>query len=722
MKFPFHVTLLTLILTLVVLTGTSVGVTYYLNTHHTVEVLSQQVLGHAEKRIDERVNHLLFTAMEQCDLNRVQLEEQQPDPKDLPRFAAYWVKVMERNPRFASLGFTLDATGDGWYVRRRPDDSLVVIEIHRDERGRFQARDYEASHYQAGKGTPFRRETLGFDPRKGQWYVPAKKAGKQVWTETYVLPNRRAEPDRPGLTCATPVASPGGAPRGVLSITFELSELCRFLDDLEIGEGCIPFVVEYKADHPSSVIAHPNPAILLEAVPGSPGSSRLVPAESISDPVVRSFLGELGRRHPDLVPSELKDKTEAELQSLARIRFTHGGVTYRGTYRCLSKEETPDWLICIVVPESSILGPIQQSNRQTVLLLLVIGGAAVLLSLLAARWVARPLRRLAQQTESIGQFHLAAEPIHHSVVKEVDRLAVSMEDMKTSLRSFRKYVPTDVVRALLAAGQDASLGGEHRTVTIYFSDVANFTSISEQLTPEQIVTQLGEYFGGQSDQILAASAGTVDKYIGDSIMAFWGAPAANPRHAQAGCTAAVRNQQLLRVLGEKWKAEGKPVFATRIGLHTGEVIAGNIGSEARLNYTVMGDAVNLASRLEGLNKYYGTEILISESTYLEAKDGVVARPLDWVSVKGKVRGVLVYELLGLTGEVSKTTEELVAAYALALTSYRGQDWARAIELFEQVLVIQPQDQPARQMIERCRDYQVTPPPRGWDGVHHMAAK
>src|SRR5262249_36317373 len=142
----------------------------------------------------------------------------------------------------------------------------------------------------------------------------------------------------------------------------------------------------------------------------------------------------------------------------------------------------------------------------------------------------------------------------------------------------------------------------------------------------------GDYLQTLSEQILA-SGGTVDKYIGDAIMAFWGAPVDLPRHALAACTAAVRNQQALAVLRGRWLSEGKPPFHMRIGIHTGDVVVGNIGSARRLNYTVIGDAVNLASRLEGLNKYYGTQTLISDATHDEVKFNVVARPLDWVSVK-----------------------------------------------------------------------------------------
>jgi adenylate cyclase len=688
MKFPFHVTLMTLILGLLILTGAGIGLASYWNTRDAVEHLSQQVLGHAEKRIDQRVNQLLLTAKEQGELSSTLLRLRPFSKKDYPQFKAHWFKVTDQYPWFTSFGFTAEATGDALYVTRR-GKSLEIVD----------------SHWEPGIGRD--------NPITKEWYRKAKAAGKQLWADT-------GDFDHPGVACLIPVQREEGSLLGVFRITIDLYELCDSLKKISLEEEGFPFIVEYRKDQPRRVIAHPDSSMILHTVKGSNGKERTKLVE-VRDERVLAFLNELDEQHPDLDPRDLKPKVEAELQDLTQVRFTHEGVAYRGTYRCLSRDDTPDWLICIVVPESSILARVEKGNRQTLFIVLGVGVVAVLLSLVVALQVARPLRRVAHQTEAIGQFHLAAEPVPHSIVKEVDRLAVAMEDMKTSLRSFRKFVPADVVRALLAAGQDASLGGERRTVTIYFSDIADFTSISERLTPEQLVSQLAEYLGAQSDQI-HESLGTVDKYIGDAIMAFWGAPAVNPRHALAACTAAVRNQELLRSMRQKWSAENKPLFLTRIGLNTGEVLVGNIGSAARLNYTVIGDAVNLASRLEGLNKYYGTEILISESTYLEAQDGVVARPLDWVSVKGKTAGVLIYELLGLKGEVKSNSADLVEVYSSALASYRKQDWKRAIELFEQVLRIKPEDHPASQMIKRCQEYRATSPPEGWDGVHHMASK
>jgi adenylate cyclase len=335
--------------------------------------------------------------------------------------------------------------------------------------------------------------------------------------------------------------------------------------------------------------------------------------------------------------------------------------------------------------------------------------------------VAQPLERLAQEAAAIGNLRLEPEPIAHSLVLEVDRLALAMEEMKTGLRSFQKYVPADLVRALMESGEEARRGGERRTVTVYFGDIVNFTGIAEQLAPEVLVEQLSEYLNALSEGIRTCG-GTVDKYIGDAIMAFWGAPARDPQHALGACTAAIRNQQQLAMLRREWQSKNKPPFATRIGLNTGDVVVGNIGSEARFNYTVIGDAVNLASRLEGLNKYYGTEILISESTYREAKSAVVARPIDYVSVKGKSAAVLVYELVGLKSEVSPADVELAELHGQALARYREQDWGRAIPLFEEVLRRRAGDAPAGLLLARCHSYRSTPPGPRWDGVHHMESK
>jgi adenylate cyclase len=306
-------------------------------------------------------------------------------------------------------------------------------------------------------------------------------------------------------------------------------------------------------------------------------------------------------------------------------------------------------------------------------------------------------------------------------VEEVNRLATSIEDMKAGLRSFKKFVPSDLVRMLLTSGEEARLGGEHREITIYFSDIAGFTTLAEVLPAEELVAHLSEYLSAMTEEVMA-KGGTVDKFIGDAVMAFWGAPQRSENHAVAGCLAALACQARLRELRQKWSAEGRPEIRARIGLNTGEAVVGNIGSVSRLEYTAIGDPVNLASRLEGLNKVYGTEIMISGSTYKAVAEHVTARLLDRVSVKGKREGSLVYELVGLIHETTDEQRRRVQRHTEAVEHYLARRFDDACRLFDQALAETPDDQAARVLQERCQHYRASPPPADWDGVFRVQTK
>ncbi len=712
MKFTLRFTLTSILLALTLFTVASLAYVSYRNARFTADDMSAQILDQTSQRVDARVNSLLLAANTQGDLNRRLIESGQYDPRDFPKLARYWLAVMAAYPRLTRLSVGLEDSGEWSYVRRRPDGRVAVGELRRNPaKDKLGLKDYWPEDYPS---RPFHvdPDQTDEDPRRRAWYVGAREAGRQKWSESYVLFGTEGVADMPGVSCATPFYAPDGSLRGVLTSSFDLAGLCAFLKDLPVGKSGYAFVVEFRADGVRRVIAHPNPAILLRAAPhtGAEDVRELAPPEDFADRRVGAFLARLPA---DLVPSEAQGTTH--------LTFDHDGVQYLGSYHCLTTRDTPDWLVCVVMPENDVLERVWLSNREAFLIGLAVLVAAVLVSLYVSRRVAGPLARLASETAGIGLLDLKACPVVHSPVVEVDRLAVAVEQTKTSLRSFRKYVPAELVRLLLSSGQEAVLGGENRRATIFFCDLANFTSVSEKLAPEDLVRHLADYFGAVSDGILA-SGGTVDKYIGDAVMAFWGAPVPTHDHATAACVTALRNQAVLGSLRERWRAEGKPLLFARIGLHTGEVLVGNIGSAARLNYTVMGDAVNLASRLEGLNKYYGTEVLISEQTYREAQAVVRARPVDWVAVKGKAEAVQVYELLGLIDEPMKDADELARLASQALALYRGRDWEGAVRLFEKMLLLRPGDGPAGLLLARCRACLDRPPGNEWDGVHRMEAK
>jgi len=293
--------------------------------------------------------------------------------------------------------------------------------------------------------------------------------------------------------------------------------------------------------------------------------------------------------------------------------------------------------------------------------------------------------------------------------------------MKASLRSFGRYVPTELVRDVLARGEEARLGGETRCLSIQFSDIESFTHISEHMQPAEVVQSLAEYLDAMTS-VVREHDGTIDKFMGDGIMAFWNAPNEVPDHAARACRAALAEQERLRAMRARWEAAGKPAFRARIGLHVGEVVVGNIGTPERFAYTVIGDAVNLASRLEGLNKEYGTYILASEDLRTAAGATFEWRRLDHVAVVGRTEGTAVSELLGERGAVSA---ELLAArdlYEQALEAYCARRFVEAAAGFRRAAAARPGDRAAQVMAARAEELENQTLSDEWDAVYRSTSK
>jgi adenylate cyclase len=282
-------------------------------------------------------------------------------------------------------------------------------------------------------------------------------------------------------------------------------------------------------------------------------------------------------------------------------------------------------------------------------------------------------------------------------------------------RMFSHYMSEKVIAHLMSHPELLNLGGERRHVTLFFSDLAGFTSISERLSAEEVVGLLNDYLSRMTDIILDEE-GTVDKFEGDAIMAFWGAPLPQEDQALRACRAALRQQAALSELNKHFREMDLPPLAMRIGLHTGGAVVGNLGSEKRFDYTAVGDTVNLASRLEGLNKFYDTHILASETTMAECGDSVLFREIDRVAVKGKETAVAVYQPLGLKDGLDPEKMALSKDFAEALGMYRREKFTEAAVLFQKILAQHPDDRPSQVFWERCQNFQACPPPPGWGGV------
>ncbi len=351
----------------------------------------------------------------------------------------------------------------------------------------------------------------------------------------------------------------------------------------------------------------------------------------------------------------------------------------------------------------------------------VISLIVVAVGLALSRRISQPLTDLALDMSHIQNFDLDSDIEIDTRIREVADMKDSLDNMKKGLRSFKRYVPADLVSELIKLGQEAHLGAENRALTVLFSDIKDFTTLSEAMPPAKLAESLGVYFEGMTRAILE-EGGTVDKFIGDAIMAFWGAPHAMDDHAARACRAALRCQEFLSRRFGQGRREDEPSFMTRIGVHTGTAYVGNFGYPERLSYTAIGDDVNLASRLEGLNKMYGTRLLVSETTLAAVGGAFVTRPVDRVAVKGKSHGVTIHELIGEASRVPSETARRARRFAEAFASYQGRRWAEAEALFRKLAQESPDDAAAGTLAQRCAEFAAHPPAADWDGSLALHSK
>ncbi len=301
--------------------------------------------------------------------------------------------------------------------------------------------------------------------------------------------------------------------------------------------------------------------------------------------------------------------------------------------------------------------------------------------------------------------------------------AFTEERNKKQIKSmFARYAPPAYVDQLADDPSKLELGGEEKEISILFSDIEGFTTISENISPKQLIELLNDYLG-EMTRLIFNQGGTLDKYIGDAIVAVFGAPMPQNEHALHACFAALEMQEKLVDFRAKWTERGLPPIRNRIGVNTGKVVFGNIGSEIRYDYTGIGDNMNLASRLEAANKNYGTYLMISEFTYNQVRERVIVRELDLLVVKGKSKPVKIFELLGRANEpLPEETRKLVEYYSEGIKKYRQRKWDEAIQKFEQALTCVHTDEPSKLYIQRCKKFIQAPPDESWDGTFHMTTK
>ncbi|CAL80678.1 putative Adenylate cyclase [Bradyrhizobium sp. ORS 278] len=529
--------------------------------------------------------------------------------------------------------------------------------------------------------TSRRFEPTSFKVADQPWFKQGLAADEPRWFSVDQHPVGR----RPAIALAGPI-DVYQERQGVLAIIVEHARIARFLAQLQVGQTGSAFILERDG----AVVAAPD-------------------ADADEEHAGRD-------RQPLLPVAQQAMRSAVEGDEAWRGRVQSGDGAFEVARTPLP---FPGWSLVTVIPEAEFLGPVDAALRRVIIGLGIGAVLAALASAALARAViAAPLGRVVAELRHVEAFALAQVRRHPSRLREIASLSGAIAEMAGGLSSFGKFIPADLVRQLLRQGVDARPGGHLQELSVMFIDIAGFTGLSERMG-DRVVPLLSRYLDLIST-VIVDHGGTIDKFIGDAVMAFWGAPAAQPDHAVLCCRAALACRAAVE--GSDLRDEDGQPLRIRIGINSGRMLVGNIGSELRLNYTVIGDAVNVASRLEGANKTYGTTILIGEATARLSGDAFVAREIDRIAVYGREEGLAVHELVGLAEDVGAQQRSWIAHYARGLRDYRARDFEAAIVAFEAVVALKPGDRAAEVMIARCRTWAETQPDQHWRAVTALTSK
>ncbi len=520
-------------------------------------------------------------------------------------------------------------------------------------------------------------ETASYDPRTRPWFKAALEKSDVSVTDAYIFASLRA----PGITVSRRITGNTGA---VVAADITLSQLSSFLRNQKVGESGIVFIHNERG----ALIAYPDVSQTVKQV-----------SENGRDVLRPVTVPELGQ--PALTAALAHYGTNKD----GRFVYTVDGRDYIASVSPLSGPFGADKNVAVVVPINDFIGPIAEHRFRSLVYSIIPLVIAIGLITWVSEWIARPIRAVAQETQKIRQLIFDPSPEIDSRITEIRLLTESVAAMKTAIRTFGQYVPKALVEQLIKSDNVQGLGGERRQLSILFSDVANFTDLSEVMSPEDLMLKTSHYFQ-ELGEIVLNNKGSIDKYIGDAIMAFWNAPLDDPDHVANACRAVLLCRLRSEQLDKNWAAHGEAEMHTRFGLHTGDTVVGNIGSPDRMDYTALGVSVNLAARLEGLNKRYGTQILVSESVVAAAADAFLFRPVDVALVKGLSKRINVFELCAaMEGPVSiRATEQQIEMCRRWATIYdlcADEDWVAAEKQVQEFVDDFPEDPLARRYLERC---------------------
>jgi adenylate cyclase len=499
---------------------------------------------------------------------------------------------------------------------------------------------------------------LDYDPRERPWYKDAERHDGGWLTGPYVF----FATGKQGYTVQSALKQGRG---GVIAGDLLLDSTQEVLKREKLTASGVAFLF----DDDDRILAHPR----------------------MSEMMGREVSGTIPRLRETDMAGVLKAIRAWRAGGMSEQLFADpAGRLYAAAFQSIPYAGPANLRVAVVAPVDEFFANILSERGRLFAATLGFVAAMVPIVFFMGSMLSRSLRALAVETDRIQMFEPSAAPPVRSIIREIDDLGHSVATMRSVTQTFSRFVPRRLVERLIETGTPMQLGGTRREITLLFSDVVSFTAITEKADPTQVMQYTSRYFAAMSHEIMSHS-GTVDKFIGDAIMAIWNAPADDPDHAVNACAAALAFQRANERLNAEFEREAWPAYRTRIGLHTGEAVVGNIGSEDRMNYTALGATVNLAARLEGLNKDYGTSILVSSVVQQRATSRFHFRSVDRISPKGFAEAFEIYELRSERAEGMTEDAEFCREWEIVYAALQNGPLAVAEDLLAAFLVKYPGD-------------------------------
>ncbi|WP_395713918.1 adenylate/guanylate cyclase domain-containing protein [Reyranella sp.] len=519
------------------------------------------------------------------------------------------------------------------------------------------------------------KEVTTYDPRVRLWYRSAEQAGTTMISD----PDIFAALGLIGFTVAAPFYLDGKL-AGVAAADVTLDGLGTYLGERKISPGTLSYIL----DHQGRVIAASD---LSKTYANNEGRLELRHITSLDDDLPAMAYSVRPRKSEDM------------------YFFMHGGREYIASITTLPQEFGKRWQLFVITPVSDFTGTFQHNNIRLAIFGLLATVVQIIIIYFLTSVVSSPLERMAFKVGKIQDFGGEQLPSVRSSIREIAVLSKAIDTLDAAVKSFAAFVPMGLVTQLLQSEQKLELGGHSRFLTIFFSDLESFSTLSEEIPSQELLLRVSAYLELVTKTV-NQEHGTIDKFIGDGVMAFWGAPALLDDHAWRSCVAALRIQRGMDTLNERWRAQELKPLNVRIGIHSDAVLVGNIGSRERMSYTVMGDGVNVAARLEGINKEFHTRICISHNVFKEAGERLCVRPIDDVIVKGRRSKVPIYELVGVYGaddpglEPDEAVVKLCKMTRFAYEALIKEDNVLAARRYRDILEQFPDDPIAATVLKR----------------------